>query len=226
MRFLILLLLPIVVFASLTDEQYKTAVNILDVASKIKASDGMTFENAMLGMFQNESMRGEEKIGDLYKYKYIVRETGVKVHPRYVKTTPAGHRYIVYKGNVYGIKMVYDRKRPNETTRVARGLFHMRLDTAKGLIRRTEELKKFRFLLRNDDRLATMLVANDVFAIKLAAYYLVQHYEVAKRRNYWNPYFKAISRYNGGWYNKTYYRSVKKAEKQIKKDIKLYERSK
>jgi len=68
-----------------------------------------------------------------------------------------------------------------------------------------------------DRQIATKLAHNVQFACLFAGYYVQYNYNQAMKRHMTKPYFRTISRYNGGWNNKGYYSRVMKNMKLIKK---------
>ena len=69
----------------------------------------------------------------------------------------------------------------------------------------------------NDKQIKNYLVSNVLFSSMLAAYYVKMNYNRALKLHLSNPYFRAISKYNGGWNNKVYYKRVKRNMKLVKK---------
>jgi len=77
-----------------------------------------------------------------------------------------------------------------------------------------------RTIFENNTALIMLLLTNVNFNIKVAACSLVSNYEIAKKRRMWNPYIKAISRHNGGWFNYRYVNHVTRIRKRIKNELK------
>lgn len=102
------------------------------------------------------------------------------------------------------------------------GAFQIKVPTAKRVI--TENpilLKNYSNLLlpKNENLLIDKLLGNVKFSALIAAYYLKMGYEEAISRGMSNPYFRAVSRYNGGWSNEPYFNGVKENLKTIRKLI-------
>lgn len=98
------------------------------------------------------------------------------------------------------------------------GIFQIKLSTAKWIIRRESFLNKyFKNLLHNDKKLVNMLFTNEKFSALVAGYYLKHSYEEALLKNFKNPWFRSISRYNGGWNNTSYYHKIMKRLRYIKR---------
>lgn len=99
------------------------------------------------------------------------------------------------------------------------GMMQIKLSTAKEIISKSKYLNSnFKHLLKNDKRLVNMLLTSSEFSALLASYYLKTYYEIAKKKGFSNPYFRAISRYNGGWNNSRYYNKVKKRIKWLEQN--------
>lgn len=98
------------------------------------------------------------------------------------------------------------------------GTLQIKISTAKETIKKSKFLRKyFKHLLTDDKKLVNMLLTNIRFSTLIAVYYLKFNYEHAIRLGFSKPYFRTISRYNGGWNNKTYYTRVKKRIRWLKK---------
>lgn len=98
------------------------------------------------------------------------------------------------------------------------GTMQMQISTARWLSKKYDALQWVQRL--NDKQLTAQILNNSKFACILAGYYILYNYELAQRKGMWNPYYKTISRYNGGWKNETYFRRVMKNMKLVNKLIK------
>ena len=96
------------------------------------------------------------------------------------------------------------------------GPFQMRVPTAKEIIKQNKLIHYYKFL-ENDTALINRLITDASFGAKLSAYYFIKNYNEALRRGMSDPYFRAISRHNGGWNNETYYNALMKNLKSIRK---------
>ena len=94
------------------------------------------------------------------------------------------------------------------------GCMQVRMITAREVAKKVKSLKWVNRL--SDEKIASMLIHNNQFNVLIAAHYIRLNYNYAIKRGFWNPVFKTISRYNGGWHNKTYYDKVMKNMKFIK----------
>ncbi len=96
------------------------------------------------------------------------------------------------------------------------GAFQIQLGTAKEVIK-DNDLAKFKYLLKDNAKLVNRLLTDVEFSTIIAAHYFIKNYNEALRRDMWNPYFRAVSRHNGGWTNNKYYRLFLKDINKIKK---------
>ena len=88
------------------------------------------------------------------------------------------------------------------------GVFQIRPVVAEKIIR--DRLPQFKHLLLNKKKLLKKLLTNVDFSLIIAGEHILMHYEEAKRRGMWNPWYKTVSRYNGGWFNTRYVKAVTK----------------
>jgi hypothetical protein len=95
------------------------------------------------------------------------------------------------------------------------GPFQMRLFTAKEIIKENK-LKEYYQYLKNNTALINKLITDVEFGAKLSAYYFIKNYNEALRRGMSRPYFRAVSRHNGGWNNKPYFSALMKNMRSIK----------
>lgn len=96
------------------------------------------------------------------------------------------------------------------------GAFQIRLGTAKDVIK-NNNLYQYNYLLKDDAKLVNRLLTDVKFSAILSAHYFIKNYNEALRRNMWNPYFRAVSRHNGGWTNNRYYRHFLKDIDKVKR---------
>jgi len=96
------------------------------------------------------------------------------------------------------------------------GPFQMRVPTAKEIIKQNKLTQYYKFL-ENDTALINRLITDSAFGAKLSAYYFIKNYNEALRRGMSKPYFRAISRHNGGWNNTKYYDALMKNLRSIRK---------
>ncbi len=93
------------------------------------------------------------------------------------------------------------------------GSFQIRILTAKRVISDLE-LRRYYYLLQNDQKLVTRLINDVWFSATIAGYYLKINYEYGLKKDHWDPWVLTVSRYNGGNFNRSY---LKKIVQKIKK---------
>jgi len=95
------------------------------------------------------------------------------------------------------------------------GAFQIRVGTARDVIA-NNDLVQYKYLLKNNLMLVNKLLTDSKFGAIITGHYFVNNYNEALRRKMWNPYFRAVSRHNGGWNNNKYYKVFLKDINKIK----------
>ena len=95
------------------------------------------------------------------------------------------------------------------------GAFQIRIGTAQDVIV-NNNLYQYKYLLKDSLLLVNRLLTDAKFGAIITGYYFVNNYNEALKRNMWNPYFRAVSRHNGGWNNNKYYKVFLKDINKIK----------
>lgn len=90
------------------------------------------------------------------------------------------------------------------------GPMQMKISTVRFISKITPSLQWVNTL--NNKTITIQILNNPRLACLLAGYYIQMNYNNALTRKMSNPYFRTVSRYNGGWHNKTYYNKVIKAK--------------
>jgi hypothetical protein len=224
----ILFVLPSLIFA-LTTTQINILKTTYKIASYYQAKDGHKFNDTMCAIILTESSAGRYLIGDIYfatgKEKpfllkslgigQIKLETAIRMilkYPQYFKNyrnfihkNPfAFKKYVIYLQNIAYYENIIHRYKNKHTKRAKKVL-----RWAKRELRYNQnKMNKYKHYYQKDFQLAELLLSDIVFNIKIGTLYLITNYNEAKKRHMWNPWFKAISKYNGGWYNKRYYKKV------------------
>lgn len=205
-----------VLIANVSDSQVSRISKVYEIGKTIKANDGMTFEYALSSIYLQESSAGIRIVGDKYMDKFYYKHHGKKffVSRKDVYIDKNNIMKYLYK-NLY-VKKIYKLTGQLKPLRESSlGGFQIKLSTAKYIIKK-RKMKEYYNLLKNDVKLINLLLINYKFSAKIALNYLIMTYNEASNRKMWNPYFKSISRYNGGWNNKAYYGKVMNRMKTIK----------
>lgn len=117
--------------------------------------------------------------------------------------------------------LIGDKHISDKLNKQSLGIFQIRVPTAKFLINKNTLIKKhYNHLIKNEKLLINLLLTNKEFSAFLAGNYIKLNYDKALKRNYKNPYFYAVSKYNGGTRNFKYYNKVIKNIKIVKKILK------
>jgi len=236
MKFLISILLITNLFG-VSFSQTNVLKTTYKVASWFSAKDGHIFNDTMVAIILTESSGGKQLIGDNYingqEKPFIMKSLGVGQ----VKLETAIHMIIAHK-DVYEQFQEYIHKDPFAFKKYYKYLIKIeyyqdilnryknKYDERSIKVKRwaNRELRHYKKLFspykkyyKKDLELAQLLLSDIEFNVSVGALYLIQNYEIALRRHYSNPWFRAISRYNGGWKNKTYYKRVLKNMKIWKK---------
>ena len=105
-------------------------------------------------------------------------------------------------------KQVFADVKTKELGNTAVGAFQVQKQTAKRVIKEMG-LEQYKHLLDNDTALIKKLALDARFGALIAVNYLKLNYEHAKRRKIADPWFYAVSKYNGGSKNFTYVNLIK-----------------
>jgi len=227
MKFLISILLISNLFG-VSFSQKNVLKTTYKVASWFSAKDGHIFNDTMVAIVLRESSGGRQLIGDSYingvEKPFIMKSLGVGQ----VKLETAIHMIMAHK-DIYKNFQVYIHKNPFAFKKYYKYL--IKIEYYQDILRRyknkndarsirvkkwaNKELRYYEKLFRpykeyykKDLELAQLLLSDIEFNVSVGTLYLIQNYEIALKRHYSNPWFRAISRYNGGWNNKTYYKKV------------------
>lgn len=206
--------------AKLSDSQIDRIANVYKIGKTVTAKDGMTFEQALSSIYLQESSAGVRVIGDKYTDKYYYMHHNEKVMINKKKLIKInGRLWYMYNG-IFKKKIYTLTGQLKPLGKSSLGGFQIKLSTAKYIIKKNK-MKQYYNLLKHDTILINRLLVDYKFSARIALQYLIMNYHEASDRKMLNPYFKTISRYNGGWYNKVYYGKVMDRMKTIKKLISL-----
>ena len=217
----------LIFFSSLLFSLDKIQINVIkevyNTCKKYKAKDGFSFENTCAAIALKESSAGKHLIGDQGKYPEILVNSSLGVMQIRVKTVlhvlkkfPKLRQQ--YKGFWHEDINAIDKYLP---LLASMNYFKYKWKQAikfrdKKKIKKYKKLylkykykfSKYKKAYYKDLRIAETLLSDIRFSAKIAAHYLILNYEIAKQRHYWNPWWKAVSRYNGGWNNRKYVSGV------------------
>ena len=228
MRYVIIFILVASLFG-LSTRQLNIVKNVYQECSKYRATDGFSFENTCAAIALTESSAGKNIIGDqgddptiLVQSSLGVLQIRVKTVLEVLKNFPSLRKQyaslwhpdtdVIDKYVLIIKKMHYFRyKMHHARSWKARHQYKALYEKQRA------EFKKYKKAYRKDLDIAEILLTDIGFSAKIAAHYLILNYQVAKKRHYWNPWWKAVSRYNGGWMNKSYVRRVIRNMRIIRK---------
>jgi len=203
----------------LDDTQVGIIKEVYNTCKQYKASDGFSFENTCAAIVLKESSAGEHLIGDQGKYPEILANSSLGVMQVRVKTV----LYVFakfpdlrqrYSGFWHGDIDAIDKYIPilasvnyfrYKWIQAVKARDKKKIEKYRKIyMRYRDKFSKYRYVYFKDLKIADALLTDIKFNVMIAAHYLILNYETAKKRHYWNPWWKAVSRYNGGWYNSKY----------------------
>jgi len=127
---------------------------------------------------------------------------------------------ITFSESSAGKNLIGDESPDLKLRKASLGSMQVRLNTAKWIIKRDPLMNEYySFLLKPkmEKRLISLLLSDVKFSAMIAITYLKMNYNCWLKKGHKNPYFHAISRYNGGNNNTIYFAKVKKNIKNIKR---------
>jgi len=210
-------------------------------AKKFKTNDGHSFEDTIVAIYLVESSAGKYLIGDKYhvtgelktlyesslgpgqiklstallvigSFKYLKRKYRYLYHENY---------YIYKKYIPIMKKITYYKKVLNNPIWKKRWREGKKLKVKKWALKEykywRKKIKPYLVYIKKDDMIVDKLLSNKKFSIIISLHYLIMNYNIAIEKHLSNPWFRAISRYNGGWSNKKYYNKVLQKMKIVRK---------
>jgi len=223
---------------ALTNSQINILKTAYKIGSQYRANDGHVFNDTICAIILTESSGGKFLIGDNYfvngnEKPFLLKSLGVgqiqlQTAIRIIKKYPAYFpNYVEYlHKNPYAYK-IYSKYlvKINYFEDIIKRYKHKKGNRAKRVLKWAirelkyykRKMKKYKKYYINDYYLAQLLLSDIKFNIKIAVLHLIDNYNYALKKKMWNPYFKAISRYNGGWSNRKYYKKVMKNMKVWRK---------
>ena len=241
--FLILINLISLNLYALDNIQLNVIKTAYKVASKYKASDGHTFNDTIASITLTESSAGKFLIGDNYidgkEKPFIMKSLGVcqvkletailiiskysKYFKKYINLIHQNKyvfkKYWKYLMNInyfFYLKNKYEKRLKFNIGNRKRNIKVLKWIKNELKINKNK-FKKYKKYYYKDLLLAQILLSDIKFNIKIATFYLIYNYENAIKRKYRNPWFIAISKYNGGYCNVSYYKKVIKNMKIVRK---------
>lgn len=234
--------------ADYTDKVLRSLNTTYNKGLDLKEETGLSFEETLCAIQLTESSGGKNIIGDQYINGFSVElfksslgpmqeqirtvreimernsEVMAQYGEEYYYKTP--HKQFDKYYNLYtklSKKIAYYSgivKNPKGNTRTdKKGLDTMRWANAM-LKKHQKDFKQYREYVKKDQALINLLLTDVEASTYFAFYYLKMNYNSAKKQGMSNPFFRAISRYNGGWNNTEYYKRVMKNLKEIRRLIK------
>jgi hypothetical protein len=230
MRVLITLILTTNLLFALSDEQVKNMKVAYKVGKTIKANNGMTFENTLVGIMGQESSWGKYVLGDKYdnngKLKSVyesslgafqIKLSTAKYTIRKVPELYKKYRYLLYDGRSIYLEYEYHKSKmnyyvgvinnPTWVKRFVRGedkAIRTFAWAKKELKRHKETYLELRNKAAKDTLLINKLFTDVRFSAEIAGHYLKMQYDYAISKGWSKAYKRSVGRYNGGWDNWEY----------------------
>lgn len=177
----------------------------------------MDFEKTLPAIMLQESSARLGIIGDDKKTVYFYKNKGKEYIINKSETfIEDGKRYYNYQPikNIY-VKKAYTKKVYKHITKSSIGPYQIKLSTARLVIKKFK-MHRYYSLLKDNDRLITLLQYDVRFSSIIACNYLKYNYIRAVKRGFKNPWRAAVSHYNGGWNNIKYISKIQNRMKEIK----------
>ena len=216
---LIALLITSLLAHSLSQKQINIIKTVHDVCAQYHARDGMSFDKTCSAIALQESSAGKNIVGDQGSNPGLLVNSSLGVMQIRVRTVLEVLKNNLKLRNRYQyfwhsdinaidkyvpilIAMKYYHKKWRRSTG------HRAQYYRKKYIYARKQFARYRKAYRKDLLIAETLLTDIKFSATIAANYLILNYEIAQKRHYWNPWWKAVSRYNGGWENVKYVHGV------------------
>jgi hypothetical protein len=211
----------------LTKQQYLEA--------KVKELDlPIVVVDVFLGKYLRESSIGNYSIGDKEEDKYYYLHQGEKVFvdkATYVKAkrfkkSKAKYTRVKYWGKYWNKKLYVIEGDPKPLTQASLGDYNITFPAIVKVIRDFKLSQYYFYLNKNKTKVVRKLalvnraISDNKFNTDIALYYFKLNYELALKRGYKNPIRRAISRHNGGWWNKRYLGLIDADIKYVKDALK------
>lgn len=179
-----------------------------EVASQNCSAD-RCFTKTLQAIAWQESSFGRNLVGDKTKIIYYYKDGHARVQVPWSRVRESNKRmYVVANNDTQNKKQVFVDVKTKELSNTAVGAFQVKMQTAKRVIKEMG-LEQYTHLLDNDTALIKKLTLDARFSALIAVNYLKLNYEHAQRRNMPDPWFYAVSKYNGGSKNFAYVNLIK-----------------
>lgn len=226
----------------LTPEQIEMAKKIYSQSKQyISKYNNMNFRNTLIAIYIIETSLGKDNIiGDRYtrtgKLKNITESslgpgqiklltvlTLFKKVPKlqkkykylYHKDITALKKYNKYMNKAKYFKMIINSKKWQEKWKEGK-----KLKVKKWVYNEynwsMKKLEKYKLDMLKDNNIMNLLLTDLSFSIEISNNWLIFNYEQAIKKHMPHPYLRAISAYNGGWYNYKYIKKVLNALNYVK----------
>lgn len=189
------------------------SVKVKAIAAEVASQNCSTdrcFTKTLQAIAWQESSFGRNLVGDKSKIIYYYKDGHKRVQVPWSRVRESDkHMYaVVSNDGTKHEKQVFADVKTKELGNTAVGAFQVKMQTAKRVIKEMG-LEQYKHLLDNDTALIKKLTLDARFSALIAVNYLKLNYEHAKRRNIADPWFYAVSKYNGGSKNFTYVNLIK-----------------
>jgi len=188
-----------------------TQSSIKEIAKTV-ASENCTDEQCFVETLQaiawQESSFGKNLIGDSKKTVYFYKEDGkhIPISKDVLSSLETdNHVHVSINGET---KQVFSHVQQKELSDSSLGTFQIKVNTAKYVIEKMK-LSEFYYLLENESELVYKLLLDIKFGAKIAVNYLKLNYNNAVRSGIQDPWFHAVSKYNGGSNNYNYVNAIR-----------------
>jgi len=225
-KLLFLVIFSISLFAGVQETLY----TVYNEASKYKAKDGHVFNDTMAQICLTETSGGFQIIGDsfyktgrekhLFNKSIGINQVKLSTAITVLRRFDLGYKNLLHKDPFAYKKYIpllarieYLQNRKNLLIRKLKRKYSKKNYKELKYIERKmnslmNEAEKYKEYYLKDERIVSLLMSDMRFNTMIATNYLIMNYEYAQRKKMWNPYFKTISRYNGGWKNTSYFKKV------------------
>jgi len=242
----VLLIIVNLLFGKIDKSQIELLNTIYNEAKRYKAINGHVFNDTICAIYLVESSAGKNVIGDnvdlktgkmltlfessigpgqirletalfvMNKFPQYFNDISYLIHP----DISAYKTYVKYLKNIDRFKSILKRYRSYlSKTNVKKKIKHYKAVIRwayKELQYNKKKLEKYKYIIYKDKQIINLLFSDIRFSAKISTLYLIYNYNYAIKNRMSNPWFRTVSRYNGGWNNKKYYKKVVKKMKLIR----------